>query len=78
MDEVSYFANLRQLNKLRGVLEEWRISILELEMRPNKDELTDLYIHKKQLERQIDEFHYKRLLKVVKEYETSKGIQNGV
>ena len=74
MDETIYFANLRQLNKIRGVLEEWRISILELQLRPNKDELTELYIHKKQIEREIDEFHYKRLIKIVNEYEKSKNM----
>lgn len=74
MDETIYFANLRQLNKIRNVLEEWRISILELQLRPNKDELTELYIHKKQIEREIDEFHYKRLIKIVNEYEKSKNM----
>jgi hypothetical protein len=62
MEEI-YFANLRQINKLRGVIEEWRIQIEQLKSQKWEDELKQLHLDMKTIQMKIDEYALKQLLK---------------
>lgn len=74
MDSPQYFSNLRALNKIRMVIEDWRIQILETERGGGDEEMKGLWISKKSIDKRLDELAYKRLLVLVNEYETKKGL----
>ena len=67
MNNTVYFANLRQINKLKMIVEEWKIQILELEAQPIDAELKALYKKEKQAKLKIEEYNLRKLKEQVKE-----------
>ena len=73
MEATQYFANLRQIQKLKMIIEEYRIKILEIKRNSYKDiELQELFIHQAEIEKAIQEYNLKNLLKLTNEMKVSE------
>ena len=69
MEKTAYFQNLRQLNKIRMAVEEWRIQILEVEANGGDAEMKELWVAKKRIDKRLEELNYRRILDIVNKYE---------